>query len=152
MIVTFYENESTRNTAVKQIVKKFDMPNVVLKDNCTMLDPVLKIRLNSNELSHLYRVLNYFYIDIFDRYYFINSINFENGYVEISGHVDVLTTYYNKGLKDLSCVTRRQENRYNTFLNDNDFLCYNQSIITQKAFPNGFSSGYSPVLIVSGGD
>lgn len=152
MKVNFYKNSSTKNTAEKNIGLLFSRDSVVLKNNCDMLNPILNVRIAENELNNLYKNVNYFYIDTFDRYYFVNKITFCNGYVEISGHVDVLKTYYNKGLSNLYCVTRRQENSYNTFLNDNEFLCYNNSIVTQKAFPSGFSSGYSPVLIVCGGD
>ena len=152
MKVDFYKNTSTKNTAEKKIELLFTRNSVVLKNDCDMLNPVLHVRITGSDLNNLYKYVNYFYIDTFDRYYFVNKITFCNGYVEISGHVDVLKTYYEKGLSELYCVTRRQENRYNTYLNDSEFLCYNSPIVVQKAFPSGFSSGYSPVLIVSGGN
>ena len=152
MKITFYKNLSTKNTAVKNIEQLFFKNNAVLKNNCDMLNPTLELRLNENELNNLYNYVNYFYIDKFDRYYFVTRVTFKNGVVEIKGHVDVLKTYYEKGLSELYCVTRRQENRYNTYLNDSEFLCYNSPIVVQKAFPSGFSNGYSPVLVVSGGN
>ena len=67
MKITFYKNLSTKNTAVKNIEQLFFKDNAVLKSNCDMLNPTLELRLNENELNNLYKYVNYFYIDKFDR-------------------------------------------------------------------------------------
>lgn len=59
-----------------------------LKDNCSIISPVIELRTTSNLNGY-----NYMYISDFGRYYFITDISHDNGSVIITGSCDVLATY-----------------------------------------------------------
>ena len=58
---------------------------------------------------------------------------------------------FRDGINNLDIVAKRQENTYNTYLNDPEFKTYNHPRITQKKFPNGFTSDSHIILTVAGG-
>ena len=63
--------------------------NCALKDNTSVLDPVIIIQTSDNIYTY-----NYMYISDFGRYYFINDIvSLNNNRWMIKAHVDVLETY-----------------------------------------------------------
>ena len=94
---------------------------------------------------------NYMYIPEFERYYFIDDIvSVNNNKWEVSGHVDVLETYKNSILSQ-SAVIKRQQNKFNLYLNDPDFQTYNYDMIQTKKFSaSGFNKALNYVLVVNG--
>lgn len=147
MTCNLYLTTSENNKVVKELnlIKNVD---VKLKENTDILNPVLL--LSRNALRDMTSA-NYLYLQEFKRYYYIKNIKAVLGnMIEISCRIDVLMSHAVE-LKKLSCVTRRQENSYNTYLNDNFFNVYNKPIIQQKAFPLGFTNDLSIILTVSGG-
>lgn len=118
----------------------------VLKDNCSILNPVIDIASDSN-LSGF----NYMYISDFSRYYFIDDItSLHNGLWRISAHVDVLETYAT-AIKANKAVIRRQTNKYNLYLDDPEFKTYAYDKIQTLKFPaNSLSKTLSYVLVVNG--
>lgn len=137
---------------VEKIGKSFTSGSTyscVLKENTSVLKPILKIRTTDNIYS-----FNYMYISAFSRYYFIDDIiSINNDIWEVHGHVDVLETYKNDILEQRAVIAR-QQNKYNLYLNDPDFRTYNNDTIQTKLFsiPNsgGFSKTLSYVLAVNG--
>ena len=92
------------------------------------------------------------YISDFSRYYFIDDIiSINNDIWEVHGHVDVLETYKTQILAN-QAVIARQQNRYNLYLNDPDFMTYNFDQIQTKKFSNpaGFNKVLNYVLVVNG--
>ena len=119
-----------------------------LKADTSILKPTLVLQ-SSTSLAGF----NYMYIPDFNRYYFIDDIVSKNNVIwEVSGHVDVLETYKN-GIKSNKAVIRRQQNIYNLYLNDPDFVTYNNDKIQTLKFKNGatpFSKTLTYVLVVNG--
>lgn len=69
---------------------------------------------------------------------------------EIHAHVDVLETYAS-AIKANSAVIRRQEGKYNLYLDDPEFHIYNsERIQTLKLTNSEFSKGLKYVLVVNG--
>ena len=73
-----------------------------------------------------------------------------DGVVEISGHVDVLSTYATE-IRANRGITSRQERNWNLFLNDGSLRAYQDPYVTPYPFPAGFTSARSFVLAVAGG-
>ena len=147
MICNLYVTTSENNKVVKELnlIKNVE---VKLKEETDILNPALL--LSRNALQNMTSA-NYLYLPEFKRYYYIKNIKAVLGnMIEISCRIDVLMSHAVE-LKNLSCVTRRQENSYNTYLNDNFFNVYNKPIMQQKAFPHGFTNDLSIILTVSGG-
>ena len=112
--------------------------NGVLKDETSIVNPVIRIAANLSSIA----MCNYMTIDTFGRKYFITDIkSITADIVEVSGHVDVLSTYAD-GIRKNTGITYRQETKghYNLYLDDGSFKTYQDPKIALKKFPTGFSS------------
>lgn len=95
---------------------------------------------------------NYAYIPDWGRFYFIENItSVRDGLLEFTMRVDPLMTYKNDIL-NLSCVIERQQNKWNVYIDDSEFMVENKTRIQTFEFPNGFSDIFTNILCVSGGD
>lgn len=117
-----------------------------LKDNCSILKPVLDISSSDNITTY-----NYMYISQFGRYYFIDDItSLHNNMWRVSGHVDVLETYKTAILAN-TAVIRRQESLYNTYLNDPEWKVYAYEQKIAYKFPQSpFTKDLKYLLTVAG--
>ena len=145
--VTLCNNNSPAEKIGKSLTagESFDC---VFKDNTSILKPVITIRSDSVNIPGY----NYMYIPSLNRYYFIDDIvSVFNDVWEISGHVDVLQTYKNEIL-DNTAVIRRQQNRFNLYLNDPDFNTYNYERLHTEYFTSqsGFNKVLNYILVVNG--
>ena len=105
----------------------------------------LVIRVEVNTLSNA----NYAYIDFYERYFFITkSDSICEGIYDLHLQSDVLMSF-TEYFEEWEGIVKRQENKYNLLLNDNSFKIYQNPIVIQKTFPNGFS-GQEYVLLCGG--
>lgn len=121
--------------------------NCVLKENTSILKPVFIISTSDNLTGY-----NYMDIRDFNRYYFIDDIrNIRNNMWEISAHVDVLTTYAT-AIKNNRAVIRRQQNKFNLYLNDPEYKTYNTELVQTKKFASsgGLNKTLHYILVVNG--
>lgn len=121
--------------------------DVELKAGTSVLKPVLLLASPSDVTGY-----NYMYISQFGRYYFIDDIkSVRNGQWEISAHVDVLETYKDKILSN-EAIIKRQQNKYNTYLNDPEWLCYAYENVIAYKFTgtSPFNKSLKFVLAVAG--
>lgn len=118
-----------------------------LKADTSVLKPTLILQSASSLAG-----FNYMYIPDFNRYYFIDDIVSKNNVIwEVSGHVDVLQTY-KTGILSNTAVLRRQQNKYNTYLNDDKWPVYTyDDVITFKFTNSGFKKALEYLLVVAGG-
>lgn len=145
LTVTLYVSDSPVEKIGKSLSSGTDF-SCELKDDTSILNPKIKIYSSSN-LSGF----NYMYIAEFNRYYYINDISSpRNNEWDISAHVDVLETYKSAILAN-SAVVRRQQSKYNLYLDDPDFHAYNYERIQTIKFPNNlFDKTLHYVLVVNG--
>lgn len=137
-------NRSENNRAVKDLTDIASI-NFVLKEKTSITDPVFILQRNLADIIDA----NYLTVPSFKRSYFITDIqSVRNGIVEISAHVDVLSSYIDQ-LKECSAIIHRQENKWNLYLDDGFFKTYQNPNIVVKKFPNGFTT-QSFVLAVAG--
>lgn len=129
----------TNNSEKNKITK--DISNIItvsgeLKTETSIIDPVIMIKC---ELSDVVKC-NYMTIESFGRSYFVNNIrSIRSGLVEFSCHVDVLSSFAD-AIKTNSAIIRKQENKWNLYLNDGSFKIYQNPTVTTKAFPSGFNT------------
>lgn len=141
MLITFYNNKSENNAISKNIAYVTSKDGSLINET-NIIDVDIMVEGDTSILTGT----NYMYIDDFKRYYFITDINIKDDTsYSIKGHVDVLMTYANE-IKKQRAVIAKQENRYNLLLNDTDYKSYENSIITQRKFPNGFTE-HSTVML-----
>lgn len=118
-----------------------------LRDGSSIINPVVLIQ-DTVGLGVL-NVANYMEIPEFGRKYFIGDIvSVRTGLVQISGHVDVLSSFTGDLLLNKGIVFR-QENRWNLYLNDGVLELYQNPIVVTKEFEHGFE-GKSYVLALAG--
>ena len=146
MKITLYFNNSEPNKVRKDLTE-ISTVDGTLRTQSSVIDPIVRI---AGELN-LSRV-NYMYIDGFQRYYFIRDIvSVRTGIWEISGHVDVLSTYANEFLQ-LPCVIGRNEYEYNLFLPDDRFIVNANRLVQTVEFPYKFpTNGSNYIITISGG-
>lgn len=118
-----------------------------LRSECSIMNPSIIIEgVSDSNIA----TANYLYIGDFGRYYFINDVrSIRKGLWEITAHVDVLETYSSQILSN-TAIIKRQETRYNLYLDDGNFKVYSNPQVFLKKFPNSFPNSGSYVLLVVG--
>lgn len=130
----------------KDITWSLDVTGVVLKEQTSILKPVLTFLLSGDTITEC----NYMYIEALQRYYFIDDISsVNNNKWEVSGHVDVLETY-KTGILANSAVIRRQSKIFNTYLNDPEWKVYANEDVVAFKMTSPFSKTLKYVLAVAG--
>ena len=117
----FYTNYSDDNVVHKNKSEILKGVKVRYKEPLTVDKPVLT--LDKIELWQNVAYTNYFYLKDTKRYYFIDDITINHGYIEIKGHTDVLSSFWNF-IKTKQCYINRQENVYSRYIVDNDYPVY----------------------------
>ena len=149
--VNLYEMTSDRRRAMKN-------KTLIYTEDCKLLGDVDVQRptlILQGDVAN-YATINYMYIPVFGRYYFLDPprvLPGENGLVEISGTCDVLSTAWEMGLGSLDAIIDKQETFYNLKLNDGSFQACVNDIVQTKEFTIGTGEGFgSPgyVLVVAG--
>ena len=145
--VNLYWNVSPVEKIGKNLTNSHTISDVVLKRDTSILRPVLLI----NSVQDIY-TYNYMYISEFGRYYFIDDIrSVNNNMWEISAHVDVLETYKTDILSN-TAVLKRQERKFNLYLDDPEFKVLNNYRIQTKRFAgtSGWTKQLHYVLVTNG--
>lgn len=142
--VALQSNSSPKNQLDKSISGVLSV-NGTLKEGTSVIDPVILVQAPLSTLVNA----NYMTISAFGRSYFITDIrSIRNDLVEISGHVDVLSTYA-AGIRGNNAIIYRQENDWNLYLDDGSFQIYQNPSVLTRPFPSGFST-LEFVLAVAG--
>ena len=138
-------NSSEKNRLDKTLTDVLTLVGT-LRNESSILNPTIRIEGDVSQVINC----NYMTIPTFGRSYFITDItSIRNNIFEVSGHVDVLTTY-KEGIRTNVGIIHRQENVYNLYLDDGVLKVYNNPQIVTKEFPSGFSD-YEYVLAIAGG-
>lgn len=103
MVVSFYKTTDDRRVLSKTLTDQTDL-TCELYDTCNVLKPSLLIEYNATIFT-----MNYCYIPLFGRYYFVDNITSDAGErIVIECSVDVLQTY-NSSIENLNVTVTRNE-------------------------------------------
>lgn len=139
------QRNNSENNKVGKDLTTLGTVTGVLKEATSIIDPVIKI---NGDLSD-FTGCNYMTIDSFGRSYFVLNIrSIYNGLVEFTCHVDVLESFKSE-IRDNKCIIKRQQNKWNLYLNDGSLKVYQNPNVITKAFPSGFTA-HEFVLAVAG--
>lgn len=146
--LVFKKMTSPREQFTKTFYDEGTTYNVVIKDETEVFRPTFTIQTTDN-LKTLYN-----YIDgsnFSGRQYFIDRvINIGNNRYEVSAHTDVLSTWSSQ-IKANEAIIRRQQNKYNLYLDDPEFHLYNsERLQTLKLDGSEFDKNLSYILVVNG--
>lgn len=137
-------NMSEKNKLDKDITN-IETVYGTLRSECSIIDPVITFSADLNILKSC----NYMTIPKFGRSYFVTNIrSIREGLVELTAHVDVLSSFKTQ-IRSNSAIIAKSENNWNLYLNDGSLKTYQNSVIYTKEFPSGFST-QSFVLAIAG--
>lgn len=141
-------NKSPMNYINKDIVDVITLQGT-LRDGANVVDPVILVEISND--AEIIGVINYAYIPIMGRFYYITNITSEHkGLWSIEMHCDVLMTYKDD-IKLQTAIVSRQENIRNMYLDDGSFMAYQNPYIFTRYFSNPTPfSAQEYVLIVAG--
>lgn len=142
--VLLQTNNSEKNKLDKDLATISTISGT-LKNETSIVDPVILIEADLTTLVSC----NYITIPVFARSYFITNIrSIRKNLVEVSAHVDVLSSFASQ-IRNNVAIVHRQENRWNLYLNDGAFKVYQNPMVLTREFPSGFST-FEFVLAVAG--
>lgn len=144
MTITIQYNASESNRLDKDLTTIATMTGTI-KTDTSITDPIILVEIDPATVTGA----NYLTIAEFGRSYFINDIRVvRNSLVEITCHVDVLTSFKAQ-IRAQTAIIGKSENDWNLYLNDGSFRTYQNPMIQTKLFPSGFS-GAELILAVAG--
>ena len=115
MKIVLYSMTSDKRKIGKTKAKLFELDNVVMKDNTSVVNPTFifnRKKTRQNEILPNYFKCNYIYSYGTKKYYFVSDIRMINGSaLEFICVEDVLETY-KKNILSLTTLIERQENLY----------------------------------------
>lgn len=153
--INLYTCNSAANVVNKEI-NQITTTTGTLRSGCSITDPVVKIEFDEADVWR--RGFNYFYIEPFQRFYYVTNMIAIPGNTELSqmfevhGHVDVLMSFAEQ-IKAQTGVVARQERTYNLMLDDGFFMAYQNPQIQTLLFSNATPFETQEfVLVVAGND
>ena len=142
MTINLYNNTSPPNM-VKKTPTLVGTLEGFIRTPTSILDPVITIE-RSDPTG-----FNYIGIPAFSRYYYVSGVSSENNnLIAVACHVDVLMSYSNQ-IMNFDAVIKRNENKFNLYLDDGIFKAYQNTKHKIIKFPYGFTQ-YSYILALAG--
>lgn len=146
-----------KSTADNRVVNKtnymtliYSNDNSILKKDTSIMNIELSFSVTNAQITEL-KNCNYVYIEELESYYYINDIRFEKGNIcTLICSEDVLMTYKEQ-IYLLDCIIERQENKFNTYLDDPEYKVYNYRRIQTLEFPNGFNKNDCQFILTIAG-
>lgn len=127
--IVFYTQSSTVNTINKVKTSIMTVTGTALEP-MSIQSPVIKVKVDA-----ALKPANYCYIAMFSRYYFIQDISYNAGFMEIQMKVDELESFKTDILA-YNGIIERQQYDYNLYLEDNEMSAYSKSKIQFLNFPS----------------
>lgn len=139
------QKNNSENININKDISNILTLSGTLKNQTSIINPSIIIEANLANIT----TCNYLTIPSFNRSYFISNIeSLRNNLVEISAHVDVISSFKSEILAN-TAIVKRQENNWNLYIDDGIFKTYQNPIVITKAFPSGFTT-QEFVLAVAG--
>lgn len=125
--VNFYENVSDNRCLHKNIIQVSQADILCdIYEPCDILNPVLIVDIDQLDYANV----NYCIIEEFNRRYFITSVVPTSAKrLELTCHVDVLSTYEEQ-IRDCELIAARSTNNVNYYLHD-DLRYFNSYVVNQ---------------------
>ena len=146
MNITFYKTKSETNKINKTLVDSIPLVGSI-KDNTNIVSPTITVQYNADLLTK-----NYCYIPVFNRYYFVNSIEIDGDILLISLSCDVLMSFKNDILSSKVRVIRSSSSKIQ-YLPDSLITQTAKTNYTFKKLGDGFNVSENTnnyVLVLSG--
>ena len=90
---------------------------------------------------------NYVYLSDTDRYYYVADRVFSQQRVELKLSIDVRMSF---NFSNCDCIALRSSNKYNMYLDDNEYARLQYNEVYTKPFPASFSKELNFILLIAG--
>lgn len=135
MTLQLYNNTSESTKAVKNLIE-IGTAEGTLRAPTDILNPTIRLPWSTGQSIPW----NYCYIPEFRRYYFVVSMTaFSMNLIDVTMHVDVLSTYWDF-VKELDCVVSRNEYKRTNDLVDQEIWFTADSLYKSYQIPYSSSS------------
>ena len=167
MTISLYQNMSPKEKVTKTLTLVKTISGY-LRDETSILDPVITIELTGDLTMAVMVQVNYLYIPDFKRYYYITHMrSIRTGLMEISCHVDVLMSW-DTFIRQQEAIVQRQHgvvtrnstgavtsfDHANLYINDGVFDLYQPRWTVNRVFTGGHpfqeNRSHSYVLMLTG--
>lgn len=143
--MSLYQVTDDLNVMGKSIPAATSTHTIKLKDGCSIDKPVVTFSANASALAPL----NYAYIDVFQRYYFIvDRKSLVNGVMELTLESDPLESFKDE-IKERSATITRNQNLKQGYLKDIGYNALAYEAVQYKSFPNALTDA-SYILVTVG--
>lgn len=146
MDITFYVNSSEPEKVDKSLSTGVTLSGS-LRAESNVITPRILIEGSAETLAEI----NYAYISLFDRYYYVTDvISVRNDVCMVLLRVDVLMSFKSQ-IRANYAYLEKQKNTGNKYLNDGSWFHDSRQFYTVKSFPYGFNEEGKFILITAGG-
>lgn len=147
-LASLFKNKSDANVVNKDLTVIAENISVKYKEPFDVRN--IEISFNNADLWKNIAWCNYLYLPDTKRYYFVDELIIERGFVKIKGHSDVVSSFWNFYKKNY-CYINRQEGVYSPYIVDELYPVYATREQTIQQIPNTPFTGSSITLTVTGG-
>lgn len=141
-MLNMYRNTSDNRYLHKTINMLAEDVPCTFKDDTSAVNPTIIISPDAYNAA-----CNYVYLSDTDRYYFVTDRIFSQQRVELNLSVDVLMSF---NFANCDCIALRSSNKYNMYLDDNEYARLQYNEVYTKPFPNAFSKTLNYILMIAG--
>ena len=142
MVIELYKTTDDNNVVKKNLTNKLSFDNVTFHNEKGVSSGTLTLQ-TTTDLSQY----NYMYIPKFKRYYYISVTLGTTNLYNVGYRVDVLKSFYDE-YKNIKCTVKRNENRANGYLIDENYKALSYKKIVTKTFPHGLTDDSIILLTV----
>lgn len=136
MRIKLYNTKSENNKLHKLLTEIQEIENAKILNQASIINLTITIK---RDLVSDFTNVNYVYIDNFSRYYFVEDVKIENGFLILNCRCDVLMSHREQ-ISNIYCTIARNQNQSNGYLYDNNYKVLSYENIVCKQFPNGLTT------------
>ena len=136
MRIKLYNTSSENNKLHKLLTEIQEIENAKILNQTSIINLTITIK---RDLVSDFTNINYAYIDNFSRYYFVEDVKIENGFLILTCRCDVLMSHREQ-ISNIYCTIERNQNLSNGYLYDNNYKVLSYENIVCKQFPNGLTT------------
>lgn len=141
-MLNMYRNTSDNRYLNKTLNILAENVPCTFKDDTSAVEPTIIISPDAYTPA-----CNYVYLSDTDRYYYVVDRVFSQQRVELKLSVDVRMSF---DFSNCDCIALRSSNKYNMYLDDNEYARLQYNEVYTKPFPTSFSKELNFILLIAG--
>ncbi len=141
-MINMYKNLSDNRYLHKTLNMLAENVPCDFKDDTSAVEPTIIISPDAYNPQ-----CNYVYLSDTNRYYYVSDRVFSQQRVELKLSIDVRMSF---DFSNCDCIALRSSNKYNMYLDDNEYARLQYNEVYTKPFPTSFSKELNFILLIAG--